>query len=203
MPMRRSCDRIRCRPAALVRRPGGARAGAAVPGERHPGPQHPAGTARRRSAALSALRRGIADQRHQPRADRTVARRTGPARPPTPGLLRQPQLGALRRRRGEPDARRRNPARRGVHHVRVGRLLELHPVRRGHRRGPRGGRPAVTRTRQAPPILRPPAAHRHVRRRYPGRGGDSARAAQGRRAAGVHRALGPAGRRRASRPAAV
>ena len=70
---------LRRRPAAVLRRAGGARAGDAVPGERHPRQGHPARAARRGRRALSALRRRLADQRHQPRADRAVGGRTGRA----------------------------------------------------------------------------------------------------------------------------
>ncbi len=60
-------DGTRRRPAAVLRRPGGARAGDAVPGERHPRSRHPAGAARRGRRALPAFRRRLTDQRHQPR----------------------------------------------------------------------------------------------------------------------------------------
>ena len=87
-----------------------------------------------------------------------VAGRTRTRGADTPGLLRQPQLGAVRRRRRYPDARRRHSPGSGVHHVCLGRLFELHAVRRGHRPWPRGGRRARTRAGQAAPVLRPPAA---------------------------------------------
>ena len=128
--------RLRRAPAAVLRRPRGARAGAAVPGERHPRPQHPARTPRRRRRALPALRRGLADQRHQPRADRADAGRTRPTAARTLPVY-------FGNRNWEPyvedtvaaDARQRHSPRGGVHHVGLGRLLELHAVRRGHRPG--------------------------------------------------------------------
>ncbi len=64
---------------------------------------------------------------------------TRPAR-----LLRQPQLGALCRGHRRDHARQRDSPGGRVHHVGMGRLLQLHPVRRGHRTGPRP-RPARLR----------------------------------------------------------
>ena len=76
-----------------------------------------------------------------------TARRDRPA-----GLLRQPQLGAVCRGHRRDHARQRDSPRGGVHHVGVGRLLQLHPVRRGHRTGPHGGRrrgaPELVKLRQ-------------------------------------------------------
>ncbi len=56
------------------------------------------------------------------------------------GVLRQPQLGAVRRGHRRGHARQRYSSRGGVHHIGVGRLLQLHAVRRGHRPRPRRGR---------------------------------------------------------------
>ena len=118
----------------------------AVPGERHPRPRHPARTARRRRRALPALRRRLADQRHQPRADRRSCEPNSTIAAPTAGLLRQPQLGPVRRGHRRADARQRDSPGGGVRHVGLGRVLELHAVRRGHRPGPRGGRGAARRS---------------------------------------------------------
>nr|O07401.1 RecName: Full=Coproporphyrin III ferrochelatase [Mycobacterium avium]AAC46205.1 ferrochelatase [Mycobacterium avium] len=118
------------------------------------------GTSRPRRRTLPAFRRGVADQRHQPRADRAAAGRPEPAR-----LLRQPQLGALRRRHGEGHTRQRDSACRGVHHLRLERLLQLHAVRRGHRPGAHRGRAGRARTGQAAAVFRPSAVRGDVRRR--------------------------------------
>ena len=86
--------------------------------------------------ALPAFRRRLADQRDQPRADRADPGRARRARHRSAGVLRQPQLGALRRGHRRGDARRRRSPGRGVHDVGVGRVLQLHAVPRGHRAGP-------------------------------------------------------------------
>ena len=51
-------------------------------------------------------------------------------------LLRQPQLGAVRRGHRCGHAGQRYTACRGVHHIGLGWLFQLHPVCRGHRPGP-------------------------------------------------------------------
>ncbi len=66
--------------------------------------------------------------------------RAGRPRPRAAGVLRQPQLGALRRGHGCGHARQRYSPCRCVHHVGVGRLLQLHAVQRGHRPRPQCGR---------------------------------------------------------------
>ena len=91
--------------------------------------------------------------------------RTGRPRRATAGLLRQPQLGALRRRYRCCNARQRDSARGGVHHIGLGRLLRLRPVPGGHRPGTCRGRRGRAGTGQAAAVLRPPAAGGDVRRR--------------------------------------
>ena len=98
--------------------------------------------------ALPAFRRRLADQRHQPRADRPDA--AGRDRPA--GLLRQPQLGAVRRGHGCDHARQRDSPGGGVRHVGVGRLLRLHAVQSRTSRGPApaagDGAPELVKLRQ-------------------------------------------------------
>ncbi|CAA9427172.1 MAG: Coproporphyrin ferrochelatase, partial [uncultured Pseudonocardia sp.] len=177
----------------VLRRPGGAGRGPPVPGERHPGSWCAARAARRRRGALPALRRGVADQRPQPGADRRPARAHRPA-----GVLRQPQLAPRGggHRRGD-GARRRAP-RAGLRHQRLRRLLGVPAVPRGHRPRPQGGRGRGAGAGEAAPFLRPPRVRRRERRRRarrprPGRSGG---------AAGVHRALGAHLGRRDRGPAA-
>ena len=94
------------------------------------------------------------------------------------------------------DARRRDSACGGVHHVGLGRLLRLHAVRRGHRQGPRGGRGAGAGAGEAAPVLRPPAVRRDVRRRDRDAARRRCPTTCARSPAGVHRALDPAARPR-------
>ena len=92
---------------------------------RHRGPRHPRRAARRGGGALPALRRRLADQRPEPRAARPAARGAAAA-----GLLGQPQLGPLPRRRAAADARRRRAARARVRHLGVLVLVGLPAVPR-------------------------------------------------------------------------
>ncbi len=87
------------------------------------------------------------------------------ARPRSAGVLRQPQLGAVRRRYGRGHARQRYSPGRSVHHVGVGWIFQLHAVHRGHRTRSSSGWRSRTRARQAAPVLRPSAVRRDVRRR--------------------------------------
>ena len=111
---------VRRVPAAVLRRPGGARRRAAVPGERHARARRAARAAGRGRRALPALRRRVADQRSRtgscsPRS----AEFAGTARPA--GLLGQPQLApAARRHRRGRCATTASP-RAGVRHQRVRR----------------------------------------------------------------------------------
>ena len=91
-----------------------------------------------------------------------------------PVVLRQPQLGALRRRHCCNDARQRYSSCSGVHHVGVERLLQLHAVCRGHRPGPAGGRAGRPRAGETTAVLRPPTVRRDVRRGHRGGGRDLA-----------------------------
>ena len=106
------------------------------------------------------------------------------------GVLRQPQLGAVRRGHRCGHARQRDSPCGGVHHLGVGRLLRLHAVQsrtsRAAARRPVTGAPELVKLRQYfdHPLLVEMFADGDRRR-----GRDPARRAARRRAAGVHRAL--------------
>ena len=118
----------------------------------------------------------------------------------TAGVLRQPQLGAVRRGHRRRDARRRHSSGRGVHHLGVGRLLGLHPVPGGHRPGRAAvgiDAPELVKLRQYfdHPLLVEMFADGDRRGRR-----DPARGPARRRAPGLHRALDSVARRVALRP---
>ena len=125
------------------------------------GPQRAAGTPGRRRRALPAFRRGVADQRDQPRADHRAASRnwTLPV--------------YFGNRNWEPyvedtvAAMRDNGVRRAAVFTTSAwsGYSELHAVRRRHRPGAPGGRAGRARAGQAAAVLRPPAVRRDVRRR--------------------------------------
>ena len=159
------------RPSApVVRRPGGPGAGHAVPRERHQGSRYPPGAPGFCRRALSALRRRVADQRHQPGSDRADRGRAGGARLGTSRLLRQPQLGAVHR--GHSCAMRDNGIRRAAVFSTSawggysGCTQYQEDIARG--RSAAGlEAPELVKLRQ---YFDHPAADRDVRRRHPRRG---------------------------------
>ena len=152
--------------AAVLRRTRGAGAGTAVPGERHPRPQHPAGAPRRRRRALPALRRRVADQRHQPRADRADC---GSSSTAAARRCRSTSATATGRRTSRTRSRRCATTGSGAPRCSPRRHGAATPAARSTRRTSPGRARAVGRRRagtgQAPAVLRPPAVGRDVRRR--------------------------------------
>ena len=167
-----------------------------VPGERHAWPGDPARAAAGGRRPLRPLRRREPDQRPEPSAP--SCRGGGPRGPRgrPARLLGEPQLGALARRGGRRDGRRRHQARAVLRHVGVLVVLGLPAVPREPRgrRGPRGRR--RTAPGEAPHVLRPPGVRRALRRldRHRPRGAPRGRPPRG--AAGLHDALDPGGGRR-------
>ena len=94
-----------------------------------------------------------------------TARPSSPPRHRPAGALGQPQLGPLPRRRLQDSVRRRAPPGAGMVTQRLLRLLQLPAVPRGLRHG--AGRDRArrqARSRQGPPVLRPPGLRRAVHR---------------------------------------
>ena len=172
-----------------------------VPGERHPRPQHPAGAAGRGRRALPALRRGLADQRHQPRADRADRARVGRPRRRLPVYFGNRNWEPYVEDTVARDARQRRSAGPRCSPPRPGAAT---PGARSTRRtspgrGPRSGdaAPELVKLRQYfdHPLLVEMFADGDRRCRR-----DTARGPARRGAAGVHRALDPVARRVAVRP---
>ena len=123
------------------------------------------------------------------------------------GVLGQPQLGPVHPADPPGHLRRRAPQGPHGHHERLLLLLQLPPVPRGHRHRADRDRPGrKARSRQGPPVLRPPRLRRAVHRRHrrrprrrprpAGRGRHPGRA----RAHPVRHALHPHPRRRGGGP---
>ena len=127
------------------------------------------------------------------------------ARAADAGVLGQPQLASVPRRRPAPDEGGRRAARAGVRHVRLRLVLGLPAVPRRHRARPGRGRRGRTGRRETARVLQPPRLGRAARRAR--RRGDRARPGRAARpgAARLHRPQHPArdARRRRVRGAAA
>ena len=193
-------DGLRRPAAAVVRRPGGPRAGACRSWRTSPG-----GAASRPSGSttvaehylhfggvspINGINRALID------ADRGGAGRRGMD---LPVYFGNRNWEPVRRGHRCADARQRDSARGGVLDVGLGRLLRLHAVPGGHRAGPSRGRARGARADQAAAVLRPSAAGRDVRRRHRATRPRRCPTTCARGPAGVHRALDPAARRLAVR----
>ena len=97
-----------------------------------------------------------------PGSDRCEPRRR---RHRPPALLGEPELGALPRRHGAPDARRRCPPCARVRDQPVRVVFVVPAIPRRHRGGSGDRRPRCADHRQDPALPRPPRSHPGARRR--------------------------------------